>query len=156
MTEDEMAGWTWAWVNSGSWCWTGRLGVLRFMGSQRVRHDWATELNWTELNNHILWEVNVIEHSDFSAYKSSYTCHAHSFIVSGCCQRWQHCSAVMAELSSCYRDGLAGRVPNIYSLVLSSQTLLTSVRCDWFCKCWENATWILPLLLEGLAALERK
>ena len=36
----------WVWVNSGSWWWTGRPGVLRFMGSQRVGHDWATELNW--------------------------------------------------------------------------------------------------------------
>ena len=43
--------WTWVWVNSGSWWWTGRPGVLWFMGSQRVRHDWATELNWTELNS---------------------------------------------------------------------------------------------------------
>ena len=41
--------WTWVWVNSGSWWWTGRPGVLQSMGSQRVRHDWATELNWTEL-----------------------------------------------------------------------------------------------------------
>ena len=41
--------WTWVWVNSGSWWWTGRPGVLWFMGSQSVRHDWATELNWTEL-----------------------------------------------------------------------------------------------------------
>ena len=40
--------WTWVWVNPGSWWWTGRPGVLRFMGSQRVRHDWVTELNWTE------------------------------------------------------------------------------------------------------------
>ena len=40
--------WTWVWVNSGSWWWTGRPGVLRFMGSQRVGHDWATGLNWTE------------------------------------------------------------------------------------------------------------
>ena len=40
--------WTWIWVNSGSWWRTGRPGVLRFMGSQRVGHDWATELNWTE------------------------------------------------------------------------------------------------------------
>ena len=40
--------WTTVWVNSGSWWWTGRLGVLRFMGSQRVGHDWATEVNWTE------------------------------------------------------------------------------------------------------------
>ena len=37
--------WTWVWVNSVSWWWTGRPGVLRFMASQRVRHDWATELN---------------------------------------------------------------------------------------------------------------
>ena len=37
--------WTWVWVNSGSWWWTGRPGVLRFVGSQRVGHDWATELN---------------------------------------------------------------------------------------------------------------
>ena len=41
--------WTWLWVNSGIWWWTGRPGVLQFMGSQRVRHDWATELNWTKL-----------------------------------------------------------------------------------------------------------
>jgi len=46
-----MASPTWCtrvWVSSGSWWWTGRPGVLRFMGSQRVRYDWVTELNWTE------------------------------------------------------------------------------------------------------------
>ena len=51
--------WTWVWVNSGSRWWTGRPRVLRFMGLQRVGHDWATKLNWTEwvmLSNHlILW-----------------------------------------------------------------------------------------------------
>ena len=36
--------WTWVWVNSGSWWWTGRRGVLRFMRSQSVGHDWVTEL----------------------------------------------------------------------------------------------------------------
>ena len=41
--------WTWVWVNSGSLWWTGRPGMLWFMGSQRVGHDWAAELNWTEL-----------------------------------------------------------------------------------------------------------
>ena len=40
--------WTWVWVDSGSWWWTGRPGILRFMGSQRVGHNWATELNWTK------------------------------------------------------------------------------------------------------------
>ena len=38
--------WKWVWVNARSWWWTGRPGMLRFMGSQRVGHDWATELNW--------------------------------------------------------------------------------------------------------------
>ena len=36
--------WTWVWVNSGSWWWTGRPGMLRFMGVQRVGHDWETDL----------------------------------------------------------------------------------------------------------------
>ena len=48
-TEDEMVEWhqwTWVWVNSGSWWWTGRPGMLHSMGSQRVGHDWVTELNW--------------------------------------------------------------------------------------------------------------
>ena len=40
--------WMWVWVNSGSWWWTGRPGVLQLMGSQKVGHDWATELNWSK------------------------------------------------------------------------------------------------------------
>ena len=40
--------WTWVWVDSGSWWWTGRPGVLQSIGSQRVGHDWETELNWTK------------------------------------------------------------------------------------------------------------
>ena len=42
--------WIWVWVKSGSWWWTGRPGVVKFMGSQRVGHDWATEVNWTRKN----------------------------------------------------------------------------------------------------------
>ena len=40
---------TWVWVDSGSWWWTGRPGMLQSMGSQRVRHDWATELKWINI-----------------------------------------------------------------------------------------------------------
>ena len=43
--------WTWIWVNSRSWQWTGRPGVLQSMRLQRVRHDWVTELNWTDCDN---------------------------------------------------------------------------------------------------------
>ena len=39
--------WAWVWVDFGRWWWTWRPGVLWFMGSQRVEHTWATELNWT-------------------------------------------------------------------------------------------------------------
>ena len=46
--------WTRVWVDSGSWWWTGRPGVLQSTGSQRVRCDWATELNWTETK---VWKV---------------------------------------------------------------------------------------------------
>ena len=41
--------WRWVWVNSGSWWWTGRPGMLQFMGSQRAGHDWVTELNLVPL-----------------------------------------------------------------------------------------------------------
>ena len=52
--------WAWVWVNSRSWWWTGRPGVLRFMGLQRVGHDWATEL--TELM--ILHSQQWTDHPD--------------------------------------------------------------------------------------------
>ena len=47
--------WIWVWVCSGRWWWTGRPGVLQSMGPQRVRHDWATEMNW--LIYKIMWIV---------------------------------------------------------------------------------------------------
>ena len=53
--------WTWVWVNSGSWWWTGRPVVLQSMGSQRVRHNWATELNWTEL---IIAQLTLLDLSE--------------------------------------------------------------------------------------------
>ena len=42
--------WTWVWVSSRIWWWTGRPGVLQSMGSQRVRYDWTTEPNWTTVH----------------------------------------------------------------------------------------------------------
>ena len=43
--------WTWVWVSFGSWWWTGKPGVLLSMGSQRVGHDWATDLQYACLEN---------------------------------------------------------------------------------------------------------
>ena len=60
--------WTWVWVNSGSWWWTGRPGVLPFMGSQRVGHDWATELNWTEGSGALSGPLLMSMSDAFSVY----------------------------------------------------------------------------------------
>ena len=51
--------WAWVWVNFGSWWWTGRPGTLRFMGLQRVGHDWATEpTDWPSmLNQPLKWHM---------------------------------------------------------------------------------------------------
>ena len=49
--------WTWVWVDSGSWWWTGRPGILRFMGSQKVGHNWATELNYANVN--MAWNLST-------------------------------------------------------------------------------------------------
>ena len=46
--------WAWVWLNSGSWWWTGRPGMLWFMGWQRVRQDWATELSWYVIKYNII------------------------------------------------------------------------------------------------------
>ena len=47
---------TWVWVNSESWWWTGRPGVLQFLGLQRVGHYWVCELNWTDsFQSTVLW-----------------------------------------------------------------------------------------------------
>ena len=59
--------WTWVWVDSGRWWWTGRPGVLWFMGSQRVRHDWTTELNWTEWYSGFLHFLNY-HHIDLNEF----------------------------------------------------------------------------------------
>jgi len=54
-----LSRWTWIWASSRSWWWTGKPGMLQFMGLQRIEHDWATELNWRMLfsysTNIIFW-----------------------------------------------------------------------------------------------------
>ena len=49
---------TWVWMNSRSWWWTGRPGMLQFMGSQRVGHDWVIELNWTQCSPFPWWPLS--------------------------------------------------------------------------------------------------
>ena len=50
---------TWVWASSGSWWWTGRPGVLQSMGLQRVRHDWAPELNCSNKFYKLNWHQKI-------------------------------------------------------------------------------------------------
>ena len=61
-TEDEMVEWHHRLyghefgLDSRSWWWTGRPGMLQSMGLQRVRHDWATELSLSPTKVYFLWK----------------------------------------------------------------------------------------------------
>ena len=61
--------WTWLWVSSRSLWWTGKSGMQQSMGSQRVEHDWATELNWTEVHAYLL----------YNHHHKTTTIHLHNF-----------------------------------------------------------------------------
>ena len=61
--------WTWVWASFGSWWWTGKSGVLQSMVSQRVRHDWATDLNWYLWWQFIPFAIESPSLSLFSRFK---------------------------------------------------------------------------------------
>ena len=69
--------WTWDWTNSTSWWWTAKPGMLQFMGSQRVGHDWATELNRTSSKKQVSFNfmAAVIICSDFGAQENKVCFH---------------------------------------------------------------------------------
>ena len=64
--------WIWVWVDSRNWWWTGRPGVLRFMWSERVGHDWATELNWNH-NTIPTLDPGLPFHRVFTKSKNSFS-----------------------------------------------------------------------------------
>ena len=68
--------WTWVWVNSGSWWWTGSPGMLLFMGSQIVGHNWATELNWTKWYPCSLGNPFFYSHKNRNSFLSLGPCEA--------------------------------------------------------------------------------
>ena len=64
---------TWVWASSRSWWWTGRPGVLRFVGSRRVRHDWATELtdhSFTRKSPHLQMRTLILRGCHFLRWQN--------------------------------------------------------------------------------------
>ena len=100
--------WTGVWVNSGSWWRTGRPGVLQFMGSQRVRHDWATELTEVGLFLDVLFCFDVVINGIVSLISLSfrYSNIIHFFIFyQSCCSvaKWcpTHCAPMDCIMPGC-------------------------------------------------------
>ena len=112
--------WTWVWVNSGSWWWIGRPGMLLSMESQRVGHDWATELKWTEMYQFIYpidglccghydsWSVGSDQGSPDRNQES--TCHNPDGATAArlsprLCDPWQVAYLLCASVSSSVKQG---------------------------------------------------
>ena len=83
--------WTWVWARSGSWWWTGKPGMLQSTGSQRIGHDWGTELNWTHIygDNYIYniqhWKMNKkqLQTKYYSNYLSNHFKYINRFSTPG-------------------------------------------------------------------------
>ena len=71
--------WTWVWISFRSWWWTGRPGVLQSTGSQRVRHDWATEPNWIFSSRGSLFPFLWGQFGNCA--RRSSLCHGHSLVI---------------------------------------------------------------------------
>ena len=120
--------WTWVWVNSGNWWWTGRPRVLLFMGSQRVGHDWATELNWTELkNNFHNFRSGVI--SSVWNISCHIKCHIRCFSLKlmGSC----HSSVSNTSRAAQLLQDKQQNSPNCTQHYLSSYSILLSQNYPW-------------------------
>ena len=90
--------WTSVWVNSWSWWWTGRPGVLQSMGLQRVKHDWATELNWTEP---FIWLLSTFGWSINENLTFDFFFHLHANCISMLCNLKRFSSVAQYCLTIC-------------------------------------------------------
>ena len=120
--------WTWVWVDSGSWWWTGRPGVLQFMWSQRVGHNWATVLNWTEYGEnqtmafYILGKnVTTCALSVSVLVRTSYciTLESRKHEVHGCL--WGYWTGIKREWKSNYCGNKSTQVSKIEDISVSEE-----------------------------------
>ena len=115
-TEDGQDGWmasptqwTWVWVNCRSLWWTGRPGVLQFMRSQRVGHDWATELNWTKNNSRIwLRTLSIALKEELKVLDLVFWLNYYSFVSLDCFLVFLHFLSSLIKFSLWNLEGLGG------------------------------------------------
>ena len=131
--------WTWVWVDSGSWWWTGRPGMLGFMGLQRVRHDWATELNWTFSLALILAPFVLLDNS-FPLSTSPLSSKGWSGMVG--------CISLMFQYVSMFKEHWMKNCGAVFRLTIKGSWI------DWWClpSIWTCCllTWLVSVFLPYL------
>ena len=112
--------WMWASVNSRSWWWTGRPGVLRFKGSQRVGHDWATDRIGSDLISIFTWKISWTgEHGRLQSMGlQSQTQLKWLSVAQGRCHKWDEDQICISFYKSPYDNYHA----NHYSQAMSNRS----------------------------------
>ena len=122
--------WTWVWVDSGSWWWAWRPGVLQFMGSRRVRHDWAAELNWT-MTPHIVSKEEIMNlEPQFLLKEGNVLPFTFSFFFSFSLfkvLRWEHLVNVSWKLFLGSTIRMTGQISLLYVLIV-----IFLLQTSWF------------------------
>ena len=153
--------WTWVWAFSGSWWWTGKPDVLQSMGSQRVVHDWATELTEAWLWwGHFFYHIFYIKRSEIvlnlpnskfpkdnrKLVVSSWACFPSGCLVKSCVQVWL---MVFRQLFPCFllKDpNLTSFHGFLFFLLSFFWTIVFLICCHWnFIYC--SVAWKTVLLL---------
>ena len=147
--------WARVWVNSGNWWWTGKPGMLRFMGSQRVGHDWATELNW--LNWRTLWLVGLLPSIPNSPFLGIWWVTLWLALANKCRWKWSMIFWVKSWKVGVYlphflphETSVKVRLPSAQDLadLLWSYSGSEKVPCllshwDWEIVCYQSKIWLI-------------
>ena len=146
----------WVWVNSGSWWWTRRPGVLRFMGSQRVGHKWATDLIWSDLIrdsryiNHIGYKCNAYKNCEAN------NCEVNKYLAKNWSQQYFNLNkmffSVLISLISFFSSWKAFVLlfteHSLFEWLLIFRALLFSsfpAKCNNFCDLFLYPSWARTL-----------
>ena len=144
--------WTWIWVNSGSWWWTGRPGVLRFMWLQGVGHNWVNERNWTsnyktKAKKDIITEINfvkglsnnaliyifgyMVKDTDFCPNSTLLPCRGRTHWV------WR-CNAQKSKLKGIRKKHIIHKEGHMNNIMVKYWTLLICPRGDYGLYMWKG------------------
>ena len=138
--------WTWVWVNSGSWWWTGRPGVLRFMGLQRVRHDWTTEQKLSHYQSKIWLGIRCFMYLMITTKQRIWLDSQKTKMVNKNIQQW--------EITISQRN--PARIKKRTRELQNSQNTIKKMALGSSCICTQSFShvWLWPFRLQAPLSME--